>query len=453
MENLNHYLEKLKYVSYFFDKTLVSTDEKSVKIGNKFIFQLVLEMCNNTILQKQVLSKIKEYTRHITMYLSGVQLKSKYFDDIVRIYHNYIIDSLVDSKNDEQPITTGFIINFTFHNDKFSWEPSEIWANEIVMETDGTLIELDEAGTLYHSDSILLKSIVGYETIQKYGIDGFLALLIIFLKEDDLSGKNNVESLLTICQKNLATKFNEMCTDTKHIIYDDLVANRDIDYNDLIRKIKPKESIRKWIIFLESIFHLPDSVIKESAKYMREEIQMVLFKEVRYRDDLVVTNYDTDFNDIINGLILDDPNNKELLENIKIIFKIKEIKEWHTFLEKVVLMDDSFIIKFLSNIDSKFASVFLNIYVSRDHFFCLKLKSKKQFELVKGNLYDRYMEIYNVGSVKLSHVNWYYDKDLNCIGYKLVEYNNDYSVITTYFDQNNNIMDENALHDIWQLDD
>ncbi|XWV24742.1 putative ORFan [Tupanvirus deep ocean] len=452
MENLSYYLDKLKYISSLFDKIITFDNNNYIITGNKFVFQLVLDMCNDKVLQEKVLSKLKEYTSYTTMYLSGVQLKPNYFDDIVQIYHKFIIDFLSNSKTIEETLTTGFIINFTLHNDEKCWEPSEIWCNEIMFEPDGTKYHVDdEAGSLYHYDAIFMESIVGDKTIQKYGIDGFLALLIIFLKEDELLFKNNVESLLSLCQKNLAIKFNEMCAKTTDFSYDEFIECYEIDYDKLHKELKPKDSIRRWINFFDSISYLPNSVIEDSSRYMHDQIQMVLFKEIRTEDGEIVVNYDTDYDDLINDLMLNKFADIELMENIKTIMKIKDIKEWHAFLNKLVQMDDSFITNFFLKIDSNFAFVFLGIRIAKNDFFSLKMKTQKWYEVIKGKFYDRYMEIYNnTGPVKLSYVNWLYDKKLNCTGCKVVEYDSDYCERNdkdyqkhiSFYDEKNNLLPE-----------
>ncbi|XWV24743.1 putative ORFan [Tupanvirus deep ocean] len=448
MENLNYYLDQLKNISSLFNTNITSDHGDLVKFGNKFVFQLVLELCSNTILQQQVLTKLKEYTSHITNYLTGIHLKPKYFEDIIQKYHKFIIIFLTSCKINKQPLTTGYVIDFIFDNNKKHTQPSTMNAYQFTTSQTIVFYYIDnqaivDVDPLFEHETIFMESIVGNKTIEKYGIDGFLALLIIFINEDNILLKYNVDSLFVLCQKNLAKKFNSMCSNLDYLFYDECNLPFGINHRNLSGMIKPKEFIKKWINFLEPMLSLPNALVVDSIKYINKRIQMVFFKEIRTKNDKQISNFITDYDNIIDRLVLDYPHDKELFENVRIIFKLKELKDWHEYLQKLILMDNSFIIKVLFSIDKDFSYVLLNVNIDNCFvdLFTLKIKTRKIYVPIKGNLYPSITQIDDIDDIKTTTVNWHYDKNLNVSGYDLTEYlHSDGSEIIRSYDADDNLL-------------
>ena len=243
MDNLSSYLEKLKLLSNLPTKT-----------NNKFVFQLVLKLCDDITLQQSVLTKLKYFTSFTKRYLSGVHLKPKYFDDIIKIYHEFIANNLCKytKENNDEDILKGFIVDFHFSSAIKEWEPSEILASDIKLNSDGSVENIGEAGGLYNYEDIIMKSIVGENTIEQYGIDGFLALLIAFVDEKYLIRIRTVEPLFALCSKSLGEKFNNMCDIKIHSI--EIKTN--YDSHKLILALQPKKKIQDWINLIQSIINI-----------------------------------------------------------------------------------------------------------------------------------------------------------------------------------------------------
>ncbi|XWV25986.1 putative orfan [Tupanvirus soda lake] len=441
MEKINNYLGKLEYLSALFDKCLPCNNDDPVKTSNKFVFQLVLEMCNDKYLQKKVLTKLQEYTNYTTMYLSGVQLKPKYFDEIIQIYNEFVVKKLENRMNISEKITSGYIVNFSSFKDNIKFpESNYVWGNEITMNTDSTLYEIESPCSIYNYEEIIMDSIVGDESIQEYGVDGFLALLIVSLNEDSMINKVQVDSLLTMCQKNLANKFNMLRKKWEYSISQS--AFNKINNHKLARMFQPKKILTKWIDFLESISHLPTNIIEDSIRYMNEPIQMIFFKILNVHDDTVIIHYKTNF-DIVKYSTKVNFNDKEL-SIIKNMLEIKSIKEWINFLYDLILLEGDTIIKIFLHIEPKFALVFFGIDIEKENcLFKLYVSTKKTYELIKGKLYDKCLIIYNFDSIKTC-TTWKYDKDLNFIGYKIIEYGEDNKNIVKRYNENNILVAENC---------
>lgn len=438
MNNLHVYLEKLKLISGLFNCTLLCSNGKQIKVGNKFVFELVLEMCNNPVQQQRVLAKLNCYTSYTKEYLSGVQFKPKYFDSILKTYYRFIIGQLQKySKTHSKQILEGFVIDFTFNDGQEEWLPSEIWACDIKISPEGKIEDVGIPGSLYGYDTIFMESIVGASTIEKYDMDGFLALLIIFINEDLVmkngslpEKKPNYLSQLEI----LAKKFNTMCSKT-HNIKDFRNGEGELDLPKLVSELQPKKKIKEWMNFLISVSAIRDfhKMIEKCAMYMKENIQLVFFKSIVNSDGMIIS-YQKNY-DVIIDMAASKIDMCGLDKYIKEIYKLSTIPLWINFLVRLVELDNEDILYIFFSIDPIFRHIFFGIpIISYGWEICkLAIESKKCRCLIKDRYYDKSIEIYHPEQNKYECVKWLYDKDLNQTGYVISDYINDDLVKTQTF--------------------
>ncbi|XWV24745.1 putative ORFan [Tupanvirus deep ocean] len=441
MENLNNYLNRFQSLSTYFNKPLTYDNIGTTETSNLLVFQLVLDMCQNQILQQQVLAKLIEYTSH-RVHLSEIQLKPKYFYQIIETYQNFVTKYLKNS-NEITKFLTGYVVDFSLFQNTINHNFCYIWVVKIFLDADGSLKKVCEENKINNYEIIIMRSIVGAETIKQYGIDGFLALLIMYINEDHMENVVPVDSLVTICKKNLANKFNMLRNDIVYYISGNTQCT-EIDYYELAIRFEPKKILDKWInLFIELTSNLPDSVIEDSIKYMNQSIQMIFFKKINDVDDTTVIHYKSNFDDVINDM--QKQFNVRELSIIESILKINTIDKWIDVLKELILLNDDDIMRIFIQIQPKFANVFFGIDVNLKRLLKFTVLTRKDFVLIKGKLYDKHMEIHNIGSVTLTTITWKYDKDLNCIGYDILENDNNNRTRIKCFDVNNNLISDSLF--------
>lgn len=447
MENNSFYPKKLIFFNNLFNRSLPCKHGGKIETSEKFVFQLVLEMCKDTSLQQKVLTKLEYYTSFTQAYLSGVQFKPKNFNSIIKTYEMFVTERLnkYSEEDSNEAILEGFIVNFSFSDDAESWEPSDIWASKVKLTSTGDVKKIGFAGavkefgfarSLYNYDDIIMNSIVGAETVKEHGIDGFLALLIIFIHEDLMLETKEIEPLGVLCLKELVKvdKFNKMCGRK----FCDIWLNRchESFLNDLVLELEPKKKIGKWIEIFTEISHVPDEIIQSAAMYMTNELQTVLFKKIVQKDE--VTTYQTNYDDIIDN-VSENVDMLGLDVYIKEIFKIITITQWLDFLTKISELDEINMMSIFISIDTVFRYVFFGLF---DQDFCgnvickLKIESTKRLCFVKGKYYDDTMSIRHPDGCGSNIMTWNYDKNLNQLGYTIDVYVNNVLIKTEKFKPN-----------------
>ena len=439
MECFASYLEKLKLFNSLFNQTLSCDNAHPTKTSDKFIFQLVLELCDDISLQQSVLAKLKYFTSFTKCYLSGVQLKPKYFDNIIKTYRAFIVNNLCKYfKENSEVISEGFIVDFYFRNAIKEWEPSDISASNIKLSL-GVVENISEAGSLYNYEDIFMKSIVGANTVEKYGIDGFLALLIIFIDEKYLLETKKIEPLYILCSKLLAEKFNKMYSTR---IYDVNIKNN-YDSHRLVLELQLKKKIKDWIDLIQSIINLPEEIIQDCAMYFSENIQKVFFKRIIQSDNCTIITYQKNYDDVIDASIIGENIRNmylsKVISYIKEIYKIITMSQWLDFLISIFKLNEVDILIIFFHIDPIFRNVFFglqNNFCNKEISF-LHIESIKHLCLIKDKYYEKNMTIYcpnQTSEYKL--VKWTYDENLKQTGHRIKKYVNKIRIETKIFSVN-----------------
>ena len=381
----------------------------SIKYENKFVYQLIKEIYNSQSLNSQVRQKIIYYTSLTKKYLYGLQFKAQNMDRMLDKMYKYISVQLNHNINNNVYILDlNLIDNFSGLVSMESYLLSSNNNNHKIFKSNEWIIS---------SKDILINSLMGINTINKYGELGFMALLLIYMDDNDkeIFGEE-IESLQIKCMKISANKINMM------ISRNNLVALKNLDI--LIKKFNPKDKLNKWLNLLKTLEYI--SNIESIIEYMKKPIQLVLFKEVHIKNNRYIKHYIyySDYDKIIDNL-----NTKlyDLAPYVKDIYKIKTIKEWINYINKLLVLPSLYIITLFMLIDYNFAYVFLNLQlkqlnrIERFKIMNLKIYSKKLYLKTNGKYYEERIAFYNFNNnyIPTNEKVWIYNKNLDIIGYKM----------------------------------
>ena len=393
-----------------------------ISTSNNFVYETILEMCDDSEFQNKVLKKLKYFTSFTTNYLANIHTKPQRFNKIITYIKNYILkikkESMQPSKettkknNDtftEEYEPYAFIINFEFDNDEFISEPAIINVNRITLKKDTSSIVVGPRASLYDYENILCRSIVGQETVNEWGLDGFIALLITFLNEENLCEEDKVESLQLLCIKHIINPLVNLLDSTYLLCYRNALENW------------LKVFINLSNVFTKN-FHLD---IADYLYLSDENVQKFFFKKV--------TNKDCNIEYHTNHIISNDINKDPLSEYINGFLSTNTIDGWIEFINKILVLEDSEINKILYNLDA-FCSIriisngfrfdyydsleedekigIFNKYIFTDG---IKVKKKEWFKIVNERKYiTQYNEYTNEGKIILLSKN-FYDKDFDIV--------------------------------------
>ena len=157
-----------------------------VSVDHNFVCDIVFELVRNLELQEQVLKKVEQYVKFADKYEINVLMKPVRFQNILDTFRT-VLNKATEYKYYEG---RGYIIDFNLDQSRQTSQPVEMNArpiiilnNDISLENVISLSRYD-MGTFYLKyEMILCRSVVGKATIDMYGLDGFLALLIIFFPD------------------------------------------------------------------------------------------------------------------------------------------------------------------------------------------------------------------------------------------------------------------------------
>lgn len=362
-----------------------STDS-NVYTSNHFIHEIVLEMCNNPTMQKAVLSKLKYFAGFSTDYLSDIHLKQDRFQTIIQHLNQYISESLnkefVGDTIKMSCYRNIFIVNFIFNNED---DMVDILANPVYFIHVEHNVYVTIAEHLNNNDYILCRSIVGKDTLDKYGIDGFLALLIIYIDTNHLL--NQPKSLKTLCE---IMKVKQL-----HQIY----------HNS--RTGTPRECLKTWLNGLKFLSNF-DFDFGNSICEIDSNIQQVLFKCVR--------TYGTDIWYVpdLTKLKLDSID-QSLHKYINDFITIKSKEEWIKLLENVLKLSDDQLLIIGNHMDRTINNVLLNFCYDNSFPAIMKISIRETYVVINGNRYPDCHLYYNSNGTCNSVTSWTYNHALEVI--------------------------------------
>jgi hypothetical protein len=404
---MDKYFKRLAHLATFFNQTMkiVLNDNniKNIELGDEFVYQLVLRVCKDTHLQKQVLSKLEYFASFPKKYLSDIHLKPKYFMSILKKMEVFINNHIENAKGDFL-FQKGSVVNFSFEN--FASEPSVISIDAIYVSNE----DLNKESDSFDRNLIMMKSIIGRGTINEYGIDGFMALLIIYIHDDQLL--MDPDNLLTICAKTIAVQFNKMAGVKFKITKICGGTGNDIG---------ARNSINRWIIFLKKMKAIPLEQLMQATKYMEKSVQEALFKyRALYKRDMITTFY-TDYHDEKFNELERITGTNFLVPYIKEIYKATTIDEWIECLEKLAKLNDSDIAVAILTFDPCFGKVLLNttIIEAGNQKFILTIFSKAWMPEIRGIRYEQIIDFRDVMGNNLYSRKWIYNVNFEKIGYKI----------------------------------
>lgn len=141
--------------------------------GSHTIQDLLCQLCRSPTLQQQVYAKLVEFTSQTKHYLSGEQLKPKKLESFLPQFEKFLLQDFEIEK--EYPT---YIVGFEIKQLEYElvilyshmlYKSNDVWLSDIPM-------------SLYNHTNIIFHSIVNKETIDKFGVDGFIAGLLLFLR-------------------------------------------------------------------------------------------------------------------------------------------------------------------------------------------------------------------------------------------------------------------------------
>lgn len=352
--------------------------------GNKFVHELVLEMCDDPMLQTAVLKKLVYFTNFSTNYLLNIHNKQDKFPTIIQHLKQFITGSL--NKEFYTDSNRMFIINFSF-DEKDNTKTFDIISNPIhFINSEPKHIDISE--NLNNNKLILCRSIVRRKTINKWGIDGFLALLIINIDVDNLL--NNPKSLKTLCEMVIVNQLEQIFNSSKN----------------------PRERLE---ICLDRIKKLPNFDFFESIHEINIFIQKVLFKHVQ----TLMFNIDYVFDYDESKL---EPLDFSLHEYVINFFTIQTSHDWIIFLENILKLSDDELIKISYYLDKDISRFFFCL----DHDNNFRITELKISKLEKHVTFDGYKYIdwcsfFDLNGACISFENRIYDNKLDIVNIKYSE--------------------------------
>jgi hypothetical protein len=351
----------------------------------------------------KVLTKLTHYTSFTKQYLSGVQLKTRFFFETLEKLRVHINTRIAHSCEHDWRV-----IDFTFDNDVNTYIPSNIWVSHLYFSDDK--VSVDWSGKIVNSDCsrILFHSVVGQVTITHHGLDGFVALLITFINEDGLTTKIN--SLLTSCNKLIATQFNSMAQ-----------VDCTINESSFVSNIHVKRLLGAWIDFLKQYKRVHSAHIDAVVRHTTIIVQKVFFKQYIFKNtETVRYTYHTNYDESIDKLNLGDAITKaRLVPFIKTIFRITTLEQWSDYLESLLELSENDIIKIFLSVDSSFGQVFLRTDLRNNyHAVVLKCESRRPQKKVRDTWYDQTITLYNIDGSTMYYGDYIYDENLCLLSIK-----------------------------------
>lgn len=431
-------------------KTLVYTNNTytTTQSGVKFVFELILDTVNDLSFQKDVLEKLKLYTSYTKEYLSQVHHMPEKFDTILKNLRSYIFRFIeknsvnVDEKSVTQNEHTGFILNLDLETSPSEWDPVVTWIDKLFESSEFEPIPD------YECKEMIMFSIAGPGTVEKYGKDGFMALFIVFINDYDLEEICKIETLVMLTERTVANKFNRLVNDNNSL-------SIKISMNSYEQSgINPKIQIEKWIRLLDSIVTiLPGEQFERCVPYIKSSIQKVLFKKkITARLSRIDT---TIFSTNIVENIAKCDLNEDLQQCIIKMYQISSIEEWLKFLRQLIILDNHFITLLFFTISPDFAGIFLDINIKSlcmsdmtkysvakyfRFYSCLTIRAIR----INDVLYE-ISQSSPIGSGKRTSKKWIYDKNLDLMGYEITTpgFNSNREVIV--YDLNDNVLSKTQL--------
>lgn len=141
--------------------------------GSHTIQDLLCQLCRSPTLQQQVYAKLVEFTSQTKHYLSGEQLKPKKLESFLPQFEKFLLQDFEIEK--EYPT---YIVGFEIKQLEYElvilyshmlYKSNDVWLSDIPM-------------SLYNHTNIIFHSIVNKKTIDEFGIDGYIAGLLLFLR-------------------------------------------------------------------------------------------------------------------------------------------------------------------------------------------------------------------------------------------------------------------------------
>lgn len=243
--NLRKYLGKT--FEYFKPKNIHSNNclalpKERCHTSNFTVYDLLERTLSDKEFQLQILNKLKEYTSETTEYLSGEQLKPNRFYLILIKLESFMKE---EEGNLLKDFSKSFVVDFEFHQKHY--EISQISVNCLEKHNDKVMAGV--TSSLYDYCQIIFNSVVNENAIKRFGEAGFVAMLLIFMKEDVLCKPE--DTLINTVATTIASKLNEL--------YDNE------EYNELAMYLSytPKFFCGKWYF----------------RKALNEQLQYYLFSE------------------------------------------------------------------------------------------------------------------------------------------------------------------------------
>ena len=318
---------------------------KEVYLGDKFVSELLFS-CNRNEVKKFLIEKMENNDNLKLCY--GYTIDR--LDELLNNMINYLPFALKELRKSKDNKDIGFILDLEFDPKNYI-EPVDTWTTNIRKDGSAGL-----CGSLYSYPILFLNCIVNKKTVDKYGINGFVGLLLLYVRPQIITkGLNPLE---TIIKKKIG---NEIKKFYKEEIKDKLELEEDTFI----------EKIQKWINFLETKLKKYDlnNFINEIMSYVPRCVE-ITFAHVN-------THYS---NGIKNRLfIYNEPN----FENIKelaikqIIVRFhqkKSIEDWIKLLNDFLELDIALQINIITSyLDRDIAKTFFgNSYDNSKKFICFK---------------------------------------------------------------------------------
>lgn len=219
------------------------------------VYDLIERMLNNEVFKNKVLIKLANYVSESQKYLSGQHLKPERFEYILSKLKLFIE---INKNHQSNGKCLPYVIDFKLK--KNSWEISTIIASALY-EKNNKIVS-SAPGETYDYRAIIFDSIVNQSAIDKFGEDGFVAMLIVFIEEDSIINHQSL-SIHSIA-KHYAELINGL--------FDNDINQFNIEFTCI-----PKYLHDKWYF----------------RKYLNEIVQIYLFNEydngngycIKYRDN------------------------------------------------------------------------------------------------------------------------------------------------------------------------
>lgn len=421
-EKLSAHAELVNKYQKCLGKTIIcsskwSSIEEMITANNKFVHEVILEMCENLEMQKNVLEKLRYFAGLTTDYFARIHSKPNRFEQIVKGLKYFILDKISSYKKNEFGHTKSeprcYVVDFILDN---KYCPRIMYSYRI---TDVEKMK-GKFSDFICDKSILLQSIVGKKTVDEWGIAGFIALVISYINDELLVPE--VESLANKCLKKIASFFTEVQqkNDSK----------------------PPRICLTNWLNFFEKTLYFN---VSTSRMYINSAMQQVFFK--CEKNDCSLFSYFTDYEKAFAELGLLENKFYSLINGF---MTSTTRKEWILLLQEVLKLSDSDLINLACELSDDFRQICFGIdrnscsktfcvcintkkemkfikmnemkFIKMNEIEVVKLKEQKKefFEIVNGEKYNTERWTYDFNGNKILHETWEYDRNLNVIKYLIL---------------------------------